>query len=180
MGRPSIPVKTLHGHTIEELIAMKNNTDSKYTRLALTAITMRYCGYSNAQIIEATGFSKVTIVAHIKAWNSSGLKSVQRHRVGKCPPKLSPDIVDDLIYVALNKTPADFDLIGHTWTCALLASYVYQNYAIKVSGVTIWSILKANNLSYKRAQPKPTKANPKEQEAFKKNVGDTGYFRVFI
>ena len=28
--------------------------------------------------------------------------------------------------------------------------------------------LKANNLSYKKAQPKPTKADPKEQDVFKK------------
>ena len=97
MGRPSIPVETLHDHTIEELIDMKNSTNSKYTRLCLSAITMRYCGYSNTQIIEATGLSKVIIVAHIKAWNTSGLKSIQNHRGGKCPPKLSPEIVDDLI-----------------------------------------------------------------------------------
>ncbi len=180
MGRPSIQVTTLHEYTIEELIDLRNNTECKYSRLALTVITMRYNGYSNAEIIESTGLSKVSIVAHIKNWNSIGIKSVEEHRGGQRQPKLSPDIIDDLIYVVLNKTPIDFEFIGHTWTCALLALYINQTYGIEVSGVTIWSILKANKLSYKRAQAKPTKANKEEQEAFKKNIGNTKYFRVFI
>lgn len=179
MGRPTMGITTLHGYTIEELINIKNNTDSKYTRLALSAITMRYAGYSNSQIIENTGLNKATVVAHVKSWNTHGLKSVEDHRGGNCPPKLSPDIVDDLMYVALHKTPKDFEFIGYTWTLSLLALYVKQNYDIEVSIFTIRSILKANNLSYKRAQPKPTKADKAEQEDFKKNIGDTRFFRVF-
>lgn len=180
MGRTIIQVSTLHGYKLEELIELQNTTESAYTRLALQAVTMRYRGFTNDEIIESTGLSKVSIVSHIKNWNSFGLKSAEEHRGGKKPPKLSPDIVDDLIYVTLNKTPNDFEFIGHTWTLALLAVYIKMNYAIEVSGVTIWSILKANNLSYKRAQPMPTKANKSEQEAFKKNIRSTRYFRVFI
>jgi len=179
MGRPALQVTTLHGYTIEELIDLKNSTDSKYSRLSLTAITMRYCGYSNAQIIEATGLCNVAIVAHVKSWNKHGLKSIQETRGGKKPTKLSPDIVDDLINVVLHKSPVDFGFIGHTWTCALLVSYVNQSYGIEVSHVTIWSLLKANNLSYKRAQAKPTKADKAEQEKFKKNLTNTRYFRIF-
>ena len=180
MGRPAIQVTTLHGYTIEELIDLKNSSESKYTRLVLTTITMRYRGYSNAEIIEFTGLSNVSIVDHIKKWNSFGFKSIEEHRGGKKLPKLSPDIIDDLIYVVLHKSPVDFDFIGHTWTCALLAFYINQTYGIEVSYVTIWSILKSNNLSYKRAQAKPTKADKAEQEAFKKNIRNTRYFRVFI
>lgn len=77
MGIPSLQVTTLHGYTIEELIDLKNSTNSKYSRLSLTAITMRYCGYSNAR--EAIGLNKVAIVAHIKnsSKNKYGLKYIQ-------------------------------------------------------------------------------------------------------
>lgn len=180
MGRLSIQVTTLHEYTLEELINLKNTTESKYTRLALTAITMRYSGYSNTQIIEATNLSKVSIVAHIKNWNKFGLKSVEDRRGGNRYPKLSPDIVDDLLDAVLHKTPRDFDFIGYTWTLELLASYIKQNYDIDVSVVTIRTILKANKFSYKRAQPEPTKASKAEQEAFKKNIRNTRFFRVFI
>lgn len=180
MGRPSIPVQTLHDYTIEELINLKNTTNSKYTRLALTAITMRYYGYSNSEIIKATGLSKVSIVDHIKAWNTHGLKSVEDQRGGNRDPKLTPEIVEDLLFVAVHKTPEDFEFIGYTWTLDLLSLYIKQSYDIDISGVTIREILIANNQSYKRAQPKPTKADKAEQEAFKKNIGDTRFFRVFI
>ncbi len=180
MGRPVIQVSTLHEYRLEELIELQNTTESIYTRAALQAITMRYRGYSNNEIIKSTGLSKVSVVSHIKNWNLLGLQSVEEHRGGKKSPKLSPDIVDDLIYVVLNKTPNDFEFIGHTWTLALLSEYIKMNYAIEVSTVTIWSTLKANHLSYKRAQPMPTKADKAEQEAFKKNIRSTRYFRVFI
>jgi transposase len=166
MGRRMIQVSTLHGYKLEDLIELHNTTESTYTRLALQAVTLRYRGYSNDEVIKSTGLSKVSIVAHIKDWNSYGLQSVEDHRGGKKPPKLSPDIVDDLIYVTLNKTPNDFEFIGHTWTLALLVEYIKMNYDIEVSTIIIWNILKANNLSYKRAQPMPTKASKSEQEDF--------------
>jgi transposase len=180
MGRPSIQVQNLHGYTIEELIDLKNTAESHYTRLALTAITMRYLKYSNEQIIKATGLSKVSIVAHIKNWNDFGLKSIEDHRGGNRESKLTPDIIDDLVDVVLHKTPQDFEFIGYTWTLELLSLYIKQNYGIDISGVTIRTILKSNKLSHKRAQPKPTKADKGEQEAFKKNFRNTEFFRVFI
>lgn len=180
MGRPTIQVQTLHGYTIEELIDLKNTTESTYTRLALTAITMRYCGHSNDEIIKAAGLSKVSIVAHIKNWNAFGLESIADQRGGNRESKLTPEIIDDLINIILHKTPQDFEFIGYNWTLKLLALYIKQNYDIDISGVTIRTIIKANNLSYKRAQPKPTKADKAEQETFKKNVEDNRFFRVFI
>lgn len=180
MGRPSIQVQNLHGHTIEELIDLKNTTKSHYTRLALTAITMRYLEYTNEQINKVTGLSQVSIVAHVKKWNKLGLKSIEDHRGGNKESKLTPDIIDDLINVVLHKTPENFEFIGHTWTLELLSLYIKQNYGIDISGVSIRTILKSNKISHKRAQPKPTKADKAEQEAFKKNFRDTGFFRVFI
>jgi transposase len=170
----------LHNYSIVELIDLKNSTNSKYTRLALTAITMRYQGYSNSQIIETTNMSKVSIVAHIKDWNIHGIKSVEDQRGGNRPTSLTPRMVDDLNFVVLNKKPTDYNFIGHTWTCSLLVLYVKHTYGINVSTTTIWETLKSKNLSYKRAQAKPTKANKADQEAFKKNFSNTRYFRVFL
>lgn len=58
---------------------------------------MRYNRYSDAQIIETTGLSKVTIVRHVKNWNDFGLKSVEEYCDDKRSPKLSIDIVDNLL-----------------------------------------------------------------------------------
>ena len=79
-------------------------------------------------------------------------------------------MIDELISVVLQRTPIEFGFISHTWTCNLLILYIHQTYSIKISIGTIWTILKQHKLSYKGAQAKPTKADKKEQEAFKKNL----------
>jgi transposase len=179
VGRTQTEITTLHGYSFEELIDIKNTTESKYTALVLTIITMRYKGYSNDQIIEITGLSKVAIISHIKKWNSFGFKAAEDHRGGNKPPILSPDMVDNLLYVVVHKTPADFDLPSYSWTLALMVSYIKQTYDVDISQSSIRTTLIDNNFSYKRAQPMPSKADKTEQENFKKNVGSTKLFRVF-
>lgn len=82
MARLATQIKTLHGFTLKELIDFLKNTDSKYTRLALIAATMRYYGYSNEEIINATNLSNISIFKHIKTWNTKDIKSVEDHRDG--------------------------------------------------------------------------------------------------
>jgi transposase len=138
MGKPAMQVTTLHDCTIEELIKLQNESQSKYTRLILSIVIMRYKGYLNSQIIEVTGTSNVTIQKHLKNWNRLGLKSLKDSRGGNIVPKLTPEIIDDLLFVVLNKNPTDFNFIAHTWTCELMKLYIKQNYDIDVSISTIW------------------------------------------
>lgn len=179
MGRKSIKVTTLHGYKIEELIELKNSIDSKYSRVVLTAVTMKYCGHCNTEIATAIGKSNPTIISYIRKWNDKGIKSIKDHR-GGCIGKLEPEIIEDLINVAVNTSPRDFDYVANTWTCELLALYVEQNYGVKVTGEAIRLHLKNNKVSYKRARPMPTKADKQEQEAFKKSIRTTKNFRILI
>lgn len=179
MGRYTIEIEGLKGYKLEELIKLKNNIKSKYSRLVLTIVTMKYRGYSNVEICEATQLSNPTVITHIKHWNKLGIKSIEDHRGGS-NPKLDAEIISNLIDVAINSSPNKFGFSAFTWTCALLAIYVKNTFGEEVSAETIRRILRSNNLSYKRAQPKPTKADIEEQEKFKKNVKSTTYFRVFF
>lgn len=179
MGRKSIKVTTLHGYKIEELVEVKNSINSKYSRVILTAITMKYCGYSNTEISTATGKSNTTIVSYIKKWNARGIKSIKDHR-GDSLGKLEPQMIEDLINVAVNTSPRDFDFVANTWSCELLALYIEQSYGVKVTGEAIRLHLKSNRVSYKRARPMPTKADKTEQEAFKKSIRTTKHFRILI
>ncbi|MDF2596952.1 MAG: hypothetical protein K0R69_3293 [Clostridia bacterium] len=87
---------------------------------------------------------------------------------GGSDSKLELEMVDDLIYIAVNKSPRDFEFTCHTWTAELLSVYIERTFGVKVSGQTIRVILHAYKISYKRSQPKPTKAITENQEAFKK------------
>lgn len=179
MGRKSFEIESLHEFKIEDLIELKNITDSKFIRIVLAVITMRYRGYSNKDIMIETGLSRASIVKHIKNWNNIGIKALEDHRGGS-DTKLEPEIVDNLLDVVCTKSPIDFEFASHTWTLGLLVLYVEKTYGVKVCNETIRSILISHNISYKRAQPKPTKADKDEQEAFKKNARTARYFRVFI
>lgn len=179
MGRHTIEIQGLNGYKLDELIKLKNTLKSKYSRLVLTVVTMKYCGYSNKQICETTQLSNTTVISHIKQWNKYGIKSIKDHRGGSTL-KLDAEIIYNLIDVAVNSSPNQFGFSRFTWTCALLAIYVKNNFGEEISDETIRRILKSNNLSFKRAQPKPTKADIEEQECFKKNVKSTAYFRIFL
>jgi hypothetical protein len=52
MGRKALEINSLHEYKTEDLTNLKNTTDSKYTRLVLTIIIIRYYDYSNDDIIK--------------------------------------------------------------------------------------------------------------------------------
>jgi transposase len=179
MGRPAMPVTTLHEHSIKELIEIKNTHSSEYARTLLTIVIMRYNGKTPKEIMDFTGKSRTTLQNHIKKWNKLGLVSIVDNRGKESNSRFTAEMQYDLIDVVNNKKLCDFGFVAHTWTCSLLSQYIYNNYGQKFCLTTIRDVLKRNSLSFKRAQPKPTKADKAEQERFKKNVSDTRYFRVF-
>lgn len=179
MGRKGIEITSLYGLTIEKLKKMRNSSDDEFARNVLNAVIMRYEGISTVNISKFLLKSKQTIIDYIKRWNSKGLKSLEDKRGGS-EGTFSAEMVDDLINTVLNTHPNDFGFIGNVWTCPLLVEYIYQNYGEKYSKEYIRILLRRNNLSYKRAQRKPTKADKVEQEAFKKNESPSPYSRKFF
>jgi transposase len=179
MGRKALAVSTLHGYTIEELVNLKNGDSSDYAKIILSAIIMRYYGYSPKEIMNFTGKTNATIVKYITAWNKLGLKCLEDHRGGS-EGEFTAEMLDDLIYTLNHKTPNKCGFIAHSWSCNLLSKYIANNYGIKYSTSWIHAILVKNNQSYKRAQPKQAKANKQEQEEFEKNASNTRFFRSFF
>ncbi len=180
MGRKGIEVKSLYNCTIEKLKKMRNSSKEEFARNVLTSVIMRYEGSSTIEISKFLLKSKQTIVDYIKRWNSVGLKALKDGRGSACGGSFTAEMKNDLENAVSNTRPNDFGFIGNVWTCSLLSEYIYQNYGVKYSVEYIRVLLKRNNLSYKRAQRKPTKADKAEQEAFKKNVYPSPYCRKFF
>lgn len=177
MSRDMIEVSTLHGLTDRDLIDLRDSTKNKRAQLILTTVLMRYNKQPTPAIMRITGTCKYTVSKYIKLWNKNGLKALEDHRGGS-EGNFTAEMEDDLINTVVNKTPNDCGFIAFSWTCNLLAEYVYQNYGIKYCGESIRLILHKNKISFKRSQPKPTKADKTEQESFKKNVQNAAYFRI--
>ncbi|MEG0773391.1 winged helix-turn-helix domain-containing protein [Clostridium sp.] len=161
MGRKSFEITSLHGYSIKELVYFKNTTNSNYSRVVLTVVTMRYQGHCNNDIIEATNLSKPPIVRHIKEWKALGMNVAVDNRGGS-ERKLEPEMIDHLVYTATNKSQIECGFTRHTWTCGLLSLYIEMTYGIKISVETVRVLLNSNGLSYKRAQLRPTKADKME------------------
>lgn len=177
MGRKGIEVASLYNWTIENLKKMRNSSKKEFARNVLTSVIMRYEGYSTIEISKFLLKTKATIIKYIKNWNSVGLKSLKDGRGALTGGNFTAEMKDDLVNTVLNAHPNDFGFIGNVWTSPLLVEYIYQNYGIKFSVEYIRILLKRSNLSYKRAQRRPTKADKAEQEAFKKNARPSPYCR---
>jgi|GEM_PF-4480794 len=72
----------------------------------------------------------------------------------------------DLIITLNKSTPNKHDLLGNNWTSPLLDQYIYQEYRVLYYDETIRIILKNENYTFKRAHPRPSKANALEKVAF--------------
>ena len=169
MSRTTITTANLHGYDIDELKRLRNTHPKAFARNILTAVIMIYEGSTVKEIASFLLQTTVNIYSYINRWNALGIQALDTQRGKSSRSQFTAEMIDDLLYTVNHKKPNDFELLGGTWTGALLSQYIYQNYEIRCCQQTIRNILHANGYSFKRAQRKPTKGLQSEQEAFKKN-----------
>lgn len=174
MPRKYLPIKTLHGYTLEELQKLAKESASEYTRSMLYAVIMRYKGVSNTTIMNTLGKSRPTIVAYVKKWNDSPHNIIDK-RGNNIPTILTYDVIEDIKNMVINHTPNDFGYPQSTWTSALIARYIEDKYGCRYSSSWMRKLLNSFGFSYKRGVYTPTKADPVLQEKFKKNEYFSGY-----
>ncbi|MBV7276870.1 winged helix-turn-helix domain-containing protein [Clostridium sp. PL3] len=178
MGRKAFEIDD-HGYTLEELKTMRNKEKSNYSRRILTVIILRLQGFNNKYIASDIQKSLVTVVACVNKWNDLGIDSLIDNRGGSTS-KFTAEMKNDLIKTLNESTPNSHNLIGFNWTTPLLAEYINKKYDTSYSDETIRRILKSENYTFKRAQPKPSKADELEKENFKKNENNFGNCRKFF
>lgn len=176
MGRKSIEVKTLHGSTIEDLYALLRKTKNVYSHDVLQAVIMRYQGISTTTILESLGKSRVTIIDYIKAWNEKGLDSIKDNRGNNVPTKLTPEIVEDVKNIILNKCPKDFGYDHNNWSLMVIAKYIQDTYGLKYSKAWLSKLVRTIGFTYKRGVFQTSLANKELQQKFKKNDTTNGYY----
>lgn len=178
MGRKAFEVD-LHGFTLQELKELRNKTNNIFERGVLATIILRCEGKDNNYIASDVQKSIPTIVSYIKNWNNHCIESLKDNRGGS-ESNFTAEMRHDLINTLNNSKPNDHNLIGYRWTTPLLAEYINQTYGVLYSIETIRRILISENYTFKRAQPKPSKADESAKEDFKKNENSTRYCRGFF
>lgn len=169
MSRKCIEVKTLHGHTIEELEKMLKEEKNEYTHDFLLTILMRYKGIHTNDIIKTLNRCRATITDYINRWNDDPL-SIIDNRGGNIASTLTDEMLEDIRDIVVNKSPSDFGFPQSTWNSEIISAYIDKTYYLKFTSSWIRAALRGLGFSYKRGVFQPTKADPVIQEQFKKNV----------
>lgn len=76
MGRKLLEVKTLHGLTIDELIALEETYEKKSLKTLLRTVIMRYKGIHTEEIQNILGRSRPSITGYINKWNEHGIDAL--------------------------------------------------------------------------------------------------------
>lgn len=168
MARKLVEVKTLHGLTIEELIALEEQQTKKSIKSLLRAVIMRYKGIHTAEIQSILGKSRPMITGYINKWNELGTDALVDNRGGSTST-FTDEMVEDLRHTVLCKDPRDFGFLSATWDTIMLSQYIANTFGKEYSSEWIRQMLIKIGFSYKRGQYKPTKGDPELQERFKKN-----------
>ncbi len=168
MGRKLLEVKTLHGLTIDELIALEETYEKKSLKTLLRTVIMRYKGIHTEEIQTILGRSRPSITGYINKWNEHGIDALVDNRGGSIST-FTDEMLEDLKDTVLNKSPKDFGHLSSTWDTQMLANYISNTFGNEYSSEWIRQMLIKIGFSYKRGQYMPTKGDPMLQEGFKKS-----------
>jgi transposase len=176
MGRKQTRVTTLHNNSLETLIEIEEQSTSKFTRRVLRTVIMSYQGIHIEDIVKSIGVAKSAILRYIHDWNEAGLESIEDARGGSVS-SVTDEMLKDITMILTTKDPREFGFVSSCWSIKRIAEYIDDKYSRLYSYERMRQIIQSLNFSYKRGQYHPTLANPKAQEAFKKNDQDTQYCR---
>ncbi|WIV13662.1 winged helix-turn-helix domain-containing protein [Proteiniborus sp. MB09-C3] len=168
MGRKLLEITTLHGFTIDELIAFEESYQKKSLKALLRTVIMRYNGIHTEEIQHILGKSRPAITGYINKWNKYGLEALVDNRGGSVST-FTDEMLEDLKDTVLNKSPKDFGFLSSTWDTHMLSKYIVDTFGKECSSEWIRQMLIKLGFSYKRGQYMPTKGDPELQEAFKKS-----------
>jgi len=168
MGRKLLEVTTLHGLTIEELIALEEKHQKKSLKSLLRTVIMRYKGIHTEEIQHILGKSRPAVIGYINKWNKYGMNALVDNRGGSVST-FTDEMLDELRDTVLNKSPKDYGYLSSTWDTHMLSEYITNTFGKDYSSEWIRQMLIKIGFSYKRGQYMPTKGDPELQEAFKKS-----------
>jgi len=173
MAKKCVEVKTLHNYSLEKLIKIEKTLEGDYSKSLLRAVIMRYQGVHTTTIAQTIGKSIASVTIYINRWNEFGLDATIDFRGGSVGT-FTDEMKEDLKRVVLNADPRAYGFEATNWNTHMLSKYIKDKYKKEYTAEWIRVILHQLGFSYKRGVYKPSKANPWEQEKFKKNVYPSG------
>lgn len=154
--------------TAEELHERYRHTQDAVERTHWHMLWLVKEGKSPREVAELLGYTARWVRTIIGRWNAAGEEGItdHRHEIDVSRPLLSPQLQAELVE-ALQEPPADGG--------PKVAQWMQEQLGRPVDPRRGWDALQRLGLSTRVPRPQHAKADPVEQEAFKKNaVGGTG------
>lgn len=128
-------------------------------------------GYSKEEIAKITGRGLTTVYRYINLYLNSGLKSLRlKHSPGR-PNFLTEEQRQEVYDVVSNQVPKEVGFpVEMNWTAPLLREWIERIFGIKYSNRGAVELLHSLGFSCTRPTYTLAKADPEQQERFKKNI----------
>lgn len=134
----------------------------------LHAILMVAQGMTCRQVAKLLGDSPRTVAYWVNQFEAEGLCGLaDASRPGR-PRRLNEHQLQE-IEEALRSSPANYGLIANLWDGKLLSHLILQQFGIKLGVRQCQRLFRQLGFRLRKPRPLIAKADPQEQEAFKKN-----------
>ncbi len=156
--------------SIEELQSRYRGAKDPVERAHYQIIWLVAQGKTTTEVMEVTGYTRGWVQKLARRYNAGGPQALGDHRhhnPGAADRALLTADQCEELYEALKEPPPD----GGMWNSRKVAEWIEQKTGRQRGSVRAqrgWEYLKRLDRSLKVPRPRHRKANPKEQEAFKK------------
>ena len=134
----------------------------------LHAILLVAQGMSCRSVSELLGDSPRSVAYWVNRFEAEGLSGlVDADRPGR-PRRIDEQQIDQ-IQEALRLSPADYGLTAHLWDGKLLSHFIGQQFDIHVGVRQCQRLFRQLKFRLRKPRPLIAKADPEQQQAFKKN-----------
>jgi transposase len=161
--------KIFNAETIVHILQdeIRRSYEARYDH-RLHAILLVAQGMSCRKVSELLGDSPRIVAYWVNRFEAEGLAGlVDADKPGR-PRRLDQHKIDQ-IQEALRLSPADYGLTTHLWDGKLLSHFIDQRFAIQIGVRQCQRLFRQFKFRLRKPRPLIAKADPEQQQAFKKN-----------
>lgn len=153
---------------IQELTEAMKQTDSTRQYERYLAVRLHLTGRTYSEISDILGRTYQSISTYCRCYEEGGLPALDMGHSPGGSRKLTEEQEQEIAETVINKKPIEVGFEArHTWTLAILASWIERQFGQSFTEKGVSKLLKRLGFSYTKATYTLARANPAEQKVFR-------------